>query len=99
MREPEGMAEAESRPAIAEQRFLQLPCGLACRGRKATASISALAAILLNAGLADAQISVPSPENVWNSPASQRLKDEAKRFRSPVSPIDPLKLYTLAELI
>src|SRR5262249_40860092 len=52
-----------------------------------------------HAGILSAQSVPPSPQHVWNSPQTQPIQSDARRFRFPVSPIDPGKTYSLAELI
>src|SRR5262245_57968054 len=59
----------------------------------------AVIVLLLPAGIVFAQSMAPSPERVWQSPLSQAIKDDARRFRPPFSSIDPSKTYSLAELI
>src|SRR5262245_27196661 len=54
---------------------------------------------LLAAAHLSAQTPVPPADRVWNPPFSQQVRDDAKRFRNAASPIDPLKTYSLAELI
>src|SRR5262245_43196920 len=54
---------------------------------------------LLAAAHLSAQTPVPPADRVWKPPFSQPVRDDAKRFRNAASPIDPLKTYSLAELI
>src|SRR5262249_14068018 len=90
------VAEKGSGPTMAQKvGTSQLPDGVV--SRCGTAAIAFLA--LLSARLISAQTAIPSPDRVWNSPFSQQIRNDAKRFRGPVSPIDPLQTYTLAELI
>jgi hypothetical protein len=61
--------------------------------------ISATVVLMTTIGRSVAQSPPASPGRPWHSPEERQIVTEARRVPSPPLPIDPARVYSLAELI